>query len=337
MTTALFRVDASASLGVGHLARSAVVARAMRALGARVALASTDLPPAIASWLAGDLTIQDVDASIEGTLALVRRGAPDLVVLDGYHLPPELAPALRTEGVRVAAIEDRLEVDPDVDLLIDANLYARQRRPRAPRTDLLGPEYAMLRDAVRARRREALAAAAMPRRVLVTFGGADPAGLLAPALEALSNVESHMDLRVVAPPANPRRSLIDQVASRSPHAVTVLEGVPELADELASCDLVLCAAGTSVLEVCCVGVPAILVPVADNQLRVAATAVELGVGDSAGPPPFSAERLARAVEDLMGDARRRSAMVRRQHALVDGHGARRVALALQSLVSRSSR
>jgi spore coat polysaccharide biosynthesis predicted glycosyltransferase SpsG len=110
--------------------------------------------------------------------------------------------------------------------------------------------------------------------------------------------------------------------------------VSELADEMAACDLLVCAAGTSVLEACCVGVPALLVPIADNQLAVAAKALELGLADSVGPAPGEGA-LGRKAEALLEDRVRSAAMVQRQHELVDGNGAARVATALLTLECRA--
>ena len=93
--------------------------------------------------------------------------------------------------------------------------------------------------------------------------------------------------------------------------------------------MAICAAGSTCWELAHLGVPALAVIVADNQIRVAAGLHEAGVLRSAGWfDRISDGELASAIDTLRRDAGR-AEMSRRGRALVDGLGADRVVEAMR--------
>jgi RimJ/RimL family protein N-acetyltransferase len=103
-----------------------------------------------------------------------------------------------------------------------------------------------------------------------------------------------------------------------------------MAELLAGATVVVSAAGTTAWELACLGRPALLVTVAENQGPVAAGLARAGVAVDLGPlEGLSADRLLAAVTDLLDDQPRRDAMGARGTALVDGSGARRVVTELR--------
>jgi len=97
-------------------------------------------------------------------------------------------------------------------------------------------------------------------------------------------------------------------------------------DELmAWCDVAIAAAGTTSWEMCCLGVPAILLDVAENQTAVAQHLNRLGVAVHVDVHEGSFhDKLQSELASLMGSAELRSKMSNKGRALVDGYGASRV-------------
>ena len=97
-------------------------------------------------------------------------------------------------------------------------------------------------------------------------------------------------------------------------------------DELmAWCDVAIAAAGTTTWELCCLGVPAILVDVAENQTAVAQHLSRLGVAVHVDFRDGSFDdKLLSELASLMASAELRSKMSNKGRALVDGYGASRV-------------
>ncbi|MCB0965168.1 MAG: GNAT family N-acetyltransferase, partial [Acidimicrobiales bacterium] len=90
--------------------------------------------------------------------------------------------------------------------------------------------------------------------------------------------------------------------------------------------------GSTAWELALHGVPAALVPVADNQVPVAAAVAAAGAAvavDGLDPGVLAA-----TVRDLAADRTRRRAMAAAGRSLVDGRGATRVAAAARSLLVR---
>jgi RimJ/RimL family protein N-acetyltransferase len=81
------------------------------------------------------------------------------------------------------------------------------------------------------------------------------------------------------------------------------------------------------------GVPAVVLSVADNQVPLARALARRGVVDDLGPVgDVKVGDLVVATTKLAADARRRTAMTERGMALVDGVGARRVAAHLRGVL-----
>jgi spore coat polysaccharide biosynthesis predicted glycosyltransferase SpsG len=159
-----------------------------------------------------------------------------------------------------------------------------------------------------------------PLRVVACFGGSDPARVgarLAPALRPGSHWRAEIVLGA------------SYVGPTADWPVAVVRDPPDLPDRLAAAELVLLGAGTMKFEAACLGRAAILVAVADDQLVVgptfAGTGAAIYLGDGRTIP---AGRVRAAIEELLADRERRTALGRRAAEVVDGRGAERLAEAI---------
>ena len=160
--------------------------------------------------------------------------------------------------------------------------------------------------------------------VLVCFGGADPARVTERIVRVL-------------PPGQPWRTEV--VLGAAYRGLTVgwpVEPVRDPADlprRLASCDLALIGAGTMKFEAACVGRAAVLLAVADDQLKIGKPFADTGaarwLGDGRTVDPRDVWL---AVAELMADASERGRMGERARAVVDGCGADRVADAIVTAI-----
>jgi spore coat polysaccharide biosynthesis predicted glycosyltransferase SpsG len=103
-----------------------------------------------------------------------------------------------------------------------------------------------------------------------------------------------------------------------------------MAELMAESDLAIGAAGTSSWERCCLGLPALLVSLAENQLPIARSVAERGAGLYLGShAEVTAAAIGAAVEDLRREPDRLAAMARTAAELVDGQGVQRVMVQLK--------
>jgi UDP-2,4-diacetamido-2,4,6-trideoxy-beta-L-altropyranose hydrolase len=194
---------------------------------------------------------------------------------------------------------------------------------------LLGLQYAMLRREFRAWRE--------PRRdkvegskVLVILGGSDPANLMLRVVQALDCVGlAALDATIVVGGSNPHTLELESAVAKSKVRLRLLRNVTSMPELMAWADVAVSAAGTTALELAFMGVPTILVTVADNQRSNARAGakleIALNLGDLAQASPV---QLAAAVRELITDSGRRTRMTNNARTLVDGLGAERVAARL---------
>ncbi|MCT2588304.1 bifunctional UDP-2,4-diacetamido-2,4,6-trideoxy-beta-L-altropyranose hydrolase/GNAT family N-acetyltransferase [Actinophytocola gossypii] len=300
MTSLLLRADGGPTIGVGHVARCLAFAEAAVARGWTVTFAGE------AAWLADRFRALDVP------VVPAADWAADVVLVDHYGLGelPE------TRG-RVVSMEDGTYGRRAADVVVDPNLVLAPREPDGTGVYLGGPRYAPLRADVVAARRARSGVPGDPPRVVVVMGGGAAADTVAAAVAALRDTGLPMSVRAIAagevplPPAGPGQHF------------AVGPPTPELPTLFAEADLVVSAAGVTLTELCCVGAPAALVQLVDNQATGYRAALSLGLAAGLGTPadlPAASADL----RDLLSDPDRRAALAEAAAATVDGGGVDRV-------------
>ncbi len=269
------RCDGGPRMGVGHVLRQIALAEEFLARGVEVTMLGTvEGSTLVDGLLAGHgLAMEPALDEPEALLAQVRERRLDAIMLDGYHLSAALGRTLRAAGVPVAAMVDgRFGLHQDADLYVDQNFGAtRQRGVPTDRRYLAGIEYALLRDVVRSRRGgrghpgpEDPAATTRPR-ILCVFGGTDAYGAARTIVPLLLSADTPVEVVAIAATAE----IGDDLGALHPGPDQSLEVLPPVADLpglAAGCDGVVSAAGSSIWEFFCLGVPVALVAVVDNQL-----------------------------------------------------------------------
>lgn len=312
---------------MGHLVRSAALAAELRRRGWATWLACGEIPRSFADRqqesgcglirLAGDK---------EAEFAAVSRALGERaswLVLDHYGLDEGwLAGAGRIAESRLV-LDDLHDRKLDCDIVVNPwfaagrTLYA----DLAPGARLLlGAEFALIRSEFRAARESAHERSfGALRRILVSLGGTDPGGATGRVVtEVLSSVPSaEVDLMLgqaagaVHVPADDR--------------VRVHVDPPDVPALMLAADLAVGAGGGMAWERCAMGLPSLIVAVADNQREQSAFIAKSGAARFLGPlaasPPGA---IATAVAGVI-DADVRREMARCGQALVDGLGCVRVA------------
>ena len=257
------------------------------------------------------------------------------LVVDHYGLDAAWE-AQMLEGLAAAAAPRLLVIDDlgdrphQADLLLDQNFFGEATEDRysglvpahccqllGPHYALLGPEYPQLHPLVPPRTEL--------RRVLVFFGGVDPANLTGRSLEALQAPElAHLAVDVVLGLQSPHRQAVAGLVARRPHT-TVHAPLPSLAGLIARADLAIGAGGATTWERACLGLPSLVVAIADNQLPFARALDEASqirlLGCSA---LVSAEQIRQALVDSL----QRAWPGPSGYGFTDGWGAARVATAM---------
>ncbi|TXH04027.1 MAG: UDP-2,4-diacetamido-2,4,6-trideoxy-beta-L-altropyranose hydrolase [Nevskiaceae bacterium] len=361
---AVFRTDASSAIGTGHVRRCLALAQALAERGAQVVFVSRSLhgdqaelirsagitllslPRPLRSATAGNDTPHadwlgvhwETDA--EQTLAaLDGLGEIDWLVVDHYALERDWERALRGRVRKIMVIDDLADRVHDCDLLLDQNLFERpEGRYKALVSPdarlLLGPAYALMRPEFQQARRNVRVRDGRVEKILVFMGGVDAAGVTLPAVRALIPLlQRDMSVDVVVSPACPDFDRVKDLCALHP-ALTLHPGTDRMAQLMAASDLAIGAGGSASWERACLGLPAVLVPVAENQMAVSAELAEHGAVLRVTPSASIEDDLRRTVDVLISQPALMRSMSRCNSALADGRGLRRVtALLLEQRVT----
>lgn len=330
MSHLLIRCDASPATGVGHLMRSLAVAEAAHARGWTVSI-SGDI---VGGWAerrianAGISMISALNSPVDLCGRAVAIGA-NVVHVDCYDDlggPQALLAEARRRRVVLSNMEDFEFGGRDTDIAVNPNIGAVRVGSHEASVRLYGPEYAPIRqdvlDAREARpRRETSAERAL--RCVVVMGGTDPFSAVPGVVEMMSRAATHqMDVCVITPEEAVLRRRFG--ARLGDLRLTFSRPTPDLAALLVDADLVVSAAGTTILELCCIGVPSAIVRVVDNQRRGYEAAVARGVAVGLGAINEVGPGAEESLRVLLADEAWRMRLATTGRAVVDGHGGARL-------------
>ena len=357
-----FRVDSSLEIGAGHVMRCLTLAEALRDERARCQFLSRGLPGHLIETIRGrgfsvevlsDLTAaQDATSPVElrpahaawlGTdwasdarqsRAVLADSAVDWLIVDHYALDARWERRLRGCCRRLMVIDDLADREHDCDLLLDQNLgrAAADYAGLAPEACeiLAGPRYALLRPQFAALRPYSLArraAVSRAKSILVSMGGVDRSNATGRVLGALEKCDLPQDIviHVVMGPTAPWLDEVRELAARSRRATHVHVDVRNMAQLMADADLAIGAAGTTSWERCCLGLPTIVLTLAENQKPIARAIAARGAAIFIGDTDDGPEAAADLTAQLCRDPAHLSALGRTAAECVLGDGAARVA------------
>lgn len=330
--SAVFRLDFGGELGWGHLARCAALAAELRGRGWTCGLwthGDRSSPPAGFLESFDPCLAAGADWPAEPPPAV---RAADWLVVDFYGADDAALASLRraAPSPRLLVIDDLAQRRLDAaDLILNTRL-GLARPPYAPGVAaLLGERFALLRRGLEGGTRAAFNCPSGVEPVLVIFGGTDPRGLTAIALDALAEVgaDSFAPVVVRTRGGDDVRRVARALERFSAGAwVGSLDAV-ELGAWARTCRWAISAAGGTLFELAFLRLPFVAVVVADNQRPFAAEVARrwhLPVVDGAEDVRAA---LAAGVRQLLALGSEAGAAA---FAAIDGRGAARVADAMEA-------
>jgi UDP-2,4-diacetamido-2,4,6-trideoxy-beta-L-altropyranose hydrolase len=342
MTPLFFRLDASPKMGLGHLRRCCVLARACHKKGAKthffirseaLDLRTQDFPAdAVIHEIPWTCTPEE-DAAL--TVALCHANGIRAGVVDHYRVSEPAQKILNNGGLRWMQFGNRLHTHPLLGALVhDANPGAtiedyRGRIHGAEPEFLTGPSYALVaEDFLEERAKHPLPDSPAITSILLTFGGGDDRGATLAALDWLEAAGYSGKRMLLTTRMNPQLPALKERAAIKPEIELHVDNWHP-APLMTQCQLALCAGGTSLHELACLGVPPIIVCIADNQYFPAQSWHEAAMAVNLGPAQeIQPQDAIRHLQRLLDHPGERLAMARRCWETQDGLGATRVAAAL---------
>jgi UDP-2,4-diacetamido-2,4,6-trideoxy-beta-L-altropyranose hydrolase len=286
----------------------------------------SDIEPTLhAAWLGADWA---TDA--EQTKAVIGEAVIDWLIVDHYALDIRWESAMRSCCKKLMVIDDLADRYHDCDLLLDQNLFEKMTERYIEKIPdhcclILGPNYALLQSIYAQLHRCIPPREGRVHRILIYFGGADTNNLTGMAVAACCALEQEdLTLDVVINPSNPHAEILRrQIEGRN--RITLYEGLPSLAPLIAKADLSIGASGTTSWERCCLGLPSIVITLAENQTPIARELDRLGLiwwlNDASEVKKYT---LVSVLRDICATGLKSEWSLRCREK-VDGYGTKRVA------------
>lgn len=344
MDRLLIRADGNEEIGSGHIVRCSAIAAEAEADGCEAVFAVCDgAGRALAEKLGFRCEVVGSDprrfgrGESEALAALSRELGAGAILVDSYAVTDEFFQWLAQHGEACAYIDDaytfeggfqhvpaRREVAAVVNYGFGFDAGDYRAAYEGSETNLhIGPRYAPVRDEFRdvayEVRREV-------GSVLVTSGMTNPDG----ALERMAAGcrEALPDARIVVVVGG--MAEFDGACLAGP-GFEVVSDVRDMRGLMAGSDLAVSAAGSTLYELACIGVPVVAAPVVENQRANADGLEGRGLGRSLRGADWGPRDVAAAVAELAGSYELRRGFSSACRRLVDGRGARRVYEAMKAL------
>lgn len=332
----VFRVDASASIGGGHIMRCLSLANALTDAGWDCGFACNEEALDMARGLRRH-EILKVSAAEPATAAMMERWPKPwtLAVVDHYGLGEEFERSLRPRARRVIVVDDVNTRRHDCDVLLDQTLDRTEDDYRGLVPSgcqyLLGPMYAMLRPEFAEARFERLKRKTNSRltRVVVGFGASDPHNLSLRALEAIRRTGLELTVDVIVGAGSPHVRELQESAETMAQTVNIYVDPVNIAELLSNADLAIGGAGVSAWERCCVGLPTLMGIMAENQRDVGVAIERRGAAKLLKRPlEFRVSDLLEGILQVAAAPSQLTDMSKAASAICDGRGVYRVIMAL---------
>lgn len=350
----LFRTDASADIGTGHVMRCSTLAEELQAQGANVHFACRHLPDNLQSMLlAKGFTvslldhipeISEKDTSVlphshwldisqtedaAATLNAIKNDTFDWIIVDHYALDKCWEAVMRPAAKKIMVIDDLADREHACDLLFDQNFHLDQHHryqhlvPKDCRM-LIGPEYALLRNEFKRCRTQADIRSGSVKSILVFFGGVDQFDFTSKAVLALANIrDADLTVDVVIGAQHPAREAL--VASCAVYGFHLHIQTSHMAELMLKADLSIGAGGGAVWERACLKLPTISIAIADHQISQLNDLSQTGMIYSFDSHDVTPLKVQKHVGALIENQALRHLLSVNSAALVDGAGTTKVA------------
>lgn len=344
---AYIRTDSSNLIGSGHVMRCLTLAQALSTKGVQVRFISRKHPGNMNQFIQREgfevleLAERDKNAEFKGyatwlgcseiedaqeSTKLIRQqtSKADLLIVDHYGLGQNFTQQLKPYFRHRMVIDDLANRKQECETLLNQNLLPDQDKTYLEQINhgcklLLGPQYALLREEFYQHQR-----VANPNRLLVFFGGSDPWELTLKTLEVLQSW-SRQGINYPATDI-----VVGENYPHQQHAAAEVKKLKEvklhiqtskMAQLMSEAKLMLGAGGSSHWERCILGLPSIIITVAENQIASTQHLATLGACEYLGDATkITKEQLARHLQGLLNDTEKLNSISNNASLLVSKDG-----------------
>lgn len=337
------RADGNEKIGMGHIMRCLTIAEALRKRGAEVLFLTADEKPVKLIEERGFAAkilftyYDEMEVELPQLLSIfmgdgdsAQQEKPKILV-DSYFVTEFY---LRNLGLsaKVILMDDEKRAVYPCDGLVNYNIYGKTlgyEEEYPSNTKLfLGCGYMPLREQFGNRSYEVRDKA---EHVLLTTGGGDGCHMALAMVRRLLRAEwekTGLTWHIVCGPYQPDTKELEELAAKS-GMLQIHKNMTDLSELMENCDIAVSAAGSTLYELCSIGVPTVGFYFAENQRKNMEAFGKLtpvmNAGDFSVYPERVLDFILKEVEVLCGGKELREKISRAMRSIVDGKGADRLA------------
>ena len=220
-------------------------------------------------------------------LAILTKHPVDWIIVDHYALSIVWQQVIRQQVERIVVIDDLANREHDADIILDCGLINSEDDynvlNKSQAKVLLGPKYALLRPEFTEFRQKInlnkIEESTQKLKLLINLGGVDKDNLTTQILEVFENtvLSYEIELTVIMGLNSPWKECVIDKTKQLNYPAQVLVNVSNMAELMVNHDLAIGAAGSTAWERCCLGLPTIMICMAENQKMIAKGLHDLGV------------------------------------------------------------
>lgn len=336
------RADGNAQIGMGHLMRCMSIAAALKDKNYIVKFFTNSehsqnfiIDKGFFCQLINNK--ESMDQEIPEMISLLQEQHVQMLIIDSYRIT-DLYTVSLSKYVKVFYLDDIATNLVPADGVINYNIYAESLPYKSHYGNdcvcILGSKYAPVKKeffGLQYQVREKVS------DILVTMGGSDTlniAGRLGEVL--LKQLPSDICITIVCGKFSPHYQKVKALEVSDPR-VQVLTDVKDMWNVMCRSDLAISAAGSTMYELCTIGVPSICCYYVDNQKLIAESFAEktsmMNAGDFSKVPDYVLDNIIEEVKNLIDDYPKRKMLSEEMHKISDGCGTLRIADILTSVLA----
>jgi UDP-2,4-diacetamido-2,4,6-trideoxy-beta-L-altropyranose hydrolase len=324
--SAIFRCDASHEIGSGHVMRCLTIANYLRDCGWECAFSACDGATQAVPFL--------LQSGFEIIGPEVRRSS-EIVFIDNYAMSYEQDHSYRGHAGKIIVLDDLADRTHDCDVLLDQTFSRNSDdyKSLVPESSVIltGSDYALLRPQFLEYRDSSLkrraAFSGKIERVLISLGGTDPHNVMSIVLDGLQGSTISIDAVIGAGcPHLPQ--VMQKISAMADQGVKIQahQNVSNMAELMGRADIAIGAGGTTSWERCCLGLPTVMIELAENQHDIATALSKDGCVLNLGwYADITPDMIRQTVIGLQNDPARVVKMTKHALAICDGRGMDRLA------------
>ena len=204
------------------------------------------------------------------------------LIIDSYAIDEEWEDIVRPYVKKIMVIDDLANRRHNCDILLDQNYYCDMNTRYNKLVPvgcqlLLGPRYALLREEFYEARQKMRVRDEEIKNILVFFGGSDLTNETMKALQAIEKMNRlDITINIVVGASSKSKYEVEEFCKKNENMHYFYQ-VNNMAELMHKADLAIGAGGTTTWERCFLGLPAIVIAIADNQIKISEDCDQLGI------------------------------------------------------------